>query len=157
MSLGTLSTARGDASGQFVEMRSDRGQALIETILLGLLFLAPLIWSLGVLADLHRGALAASAAARAAGFDAARAIASSDAQRAGTEAFRQAFIDHGIDPAGASLRFINDRGFRRGRAIELEVVYPVSVLQAPLLGKVSGPSIVVRARHTARIDPFRSR
>ncbi|MGH2747883.1 MAG: hypothetical protein ACRDKB_08165 [Actinomycetota bacterium] len=110
-----------------------------------------------MLADLHRGALAASAAARAAGFDAARAIASSDAQRAGTEAFRQAFIDHGIDPAGASLRFINDRGFRRGRAIELEVVYPVSVLQAPLLGKVSGPSIVVRARHTARIDPFRSR
>lgn len=138
-------------------MRPEAGGALIETVLLGLLFLAPVIWSLGVLADLHRGALAASAAARAAGFDAARATASNDAQRAATEAFSQAFIDHGIDPSDASLRWIHDRGFGRGRAVELEVVYPVSVLQAPLLGKVSGPSIVVRARHTARIDPYRSR
>lgn len=137
--------------------RSEAGQALIETLLLGLLFLAPLVWGLGVLADLHRGALAASAAARAAGFDAARAHASADAQRAATKAFRQAFIDHGIDPVDASLRLITYHGFARGGTVEFEVVYPVSVLQAPLLGKVSGPSILVRARHTARIDPFRSR
>lgn len=130
---------------------------MIETVLLGLLFLVPVVWGLGVLADLHRGALAASAAVRAAGFDAARATASNDAQRAAVEAFKQAFLDHGIDPAGASLRLANGRGFGRGEAVELEVVYPVSVLQAPLLGKVSGPSIVVRARHIARIDPFRSR
>lgn len=137
--------------------RPEAGQALIETVLLGLLFLVPVVWGLGVLADLHRGALAATAAARAAGFDAARATASTDAQRAATSAFRRAFIDHGIDPADASFRLTGGRGFTRGRAIELEVVYRVSVLQAPLLGKVAGPSILVRARHSARIDLFRSR
>ena len=58
------------------------GQSLVEAILVGLVMIVPLIWALGVLADLHRSALAASAAAREAGFEAARADSASDADRA---------------------------------------------------------------------------
>ena len=49
-------------------MNRATGQAMIETIVLGLLMLVPLVWLLGVLADVHRTSLAAAAAVRAAGF-----------------------------------------------------------------------------------------
>lgn len=52
----------------------------METILLGLVLFVPVVWALGVLADLHRGALATSAAAREAGFDAARSVDMAEAE-----------------------------------------------------------------------------
>lgn len=133
------------------------GQALIETILLGLLLLVPLIWALGVLSELHRGALAATSAAREAGTDAARSTNPRDAENAVVRAVRQAFEDQGLNADLARVRLSGDDDLRRGEAIEIEVAYPVSVVQAPLLGRVSGPSVWVRARHIVRIDPFRSR
>ena len=78
--------------------RDQRGQALLESILLGLLLIAALLWALGVLADLHRGALAASAAAREAGFDAARSASASGANVAVDAAVRRAFADEDLDP-----------------------------------------------------------
>jgi hypothetical protein len=44
-----------------------------------------------------------------------------------------------------------------GAPVEVVVGYDVTVLQAPFLGKVAGPSIEVTARHIARIDPYASR
>ncbi|CAN5724603.1 hypothetical protein BH24ACT26_BH24ACT26_19780 [soil metagenome] len=134
----------------------DGGQALIETILVGLLLLVPLIWVLGVLADLHRSALAATAAVREAGFDAARSPTVSGAGRAVDLAVRRAFLDQGLDPGAARVRW-DASGLARGEAVEIQVSYPVTVLQAPLLGRIAGPSVWVEARHAARIDPFRSR
>jgi hypothetical protein len=134
----------------------ERGQALIEAILLGLLLLVPLIWTLGVLADVHRTALAATAAAREAGFEAARATGAPGAARAIDRAVAQAFADHGLDPDEARVRVVTN-GLARGAPVEVEIAYPVTVLQAPLLGRVAGPSIIVRARHAARVDPYRSR
>ena len=136
--------------------RDQRGQALLESILLGLLLIAPLLWALGVLADLHRGALAASAAAREAGFDAARSASASGANVAVDAAVRRAFADEDLDPGRARVRW-SGFGSGRGGAIVVRVSYPVTVLQAPLLGRVSGPSVWVNASHVARIDPFRSR
>lgn len=136
--------------------RSQRGQAMIETILVGLLLLVPLIWVLGVLADIHRTSLAATAAVREAGFEAARATRGPDAARAVDRAVAEAFLNQGLDPGPARVR-VSTGGLRRGGAVEVEVSYPVTVAQAPLLGRVAGPSILVRARHVARIDPFRSR
>jgi hypothetical protein len=135
---------------------SDRGQAVIETLLLGLLFMVPLVWALGVLADLHRGALAATSAAREAGFDAARSPSIVDAQHAIDLAVEQGFADQGLDSSQARVRWSSGR-LQRGAAVRVEVSYPVTVLQAPLLGRVAGPSVWVRATHVARIDPFRSR
>jgi non-ribosomal peptide synthetase component F len=137
-------------------MKRDDGASLIETILLGLLFLVPVIWALGVLSELHRSALAATAAAREGGFEAARATTSADASRSATVAIRRAFLDHGLDPANATIE-LSAAGLERGEAVEVEIGYPVSVLQAPVLGRVAGPSIWIRADHVARIDPYRSR
>jgi hypothetical protein len=131
------------------------GQAMIETILLGLLLLVPLVWLLGVLADVHRTSLAASAAARDAGFEAARSNTSADAAAAVDEAVARAFTDHGLDPSNVVVEWSSS--LDRGARVDIEVGYPVPVAQAPLLGRVGGPSLWVRAHHIARIDPYRSR
>ena len=135
--------------------RQESGQAVVEALLLGMLLLVPLIWVLGVLSDLHRSALAATAAAREAGFDAARSASLSDADATVAEAVHRAFVDQGLDPAVARVRW-GAGSLDRGDAVEVEVAYPVTVVQAPLLGRVSGPSVWIRARHIARVDPYRS-
>jgi hypothetical protein len=137
--------------------RREDGSALVETILLALILLVPLLWALGVLADIHRAALATGAAAREVGMEAARASDRAEAEHAVARAVRQAFLDHGLDADDATVRWTTDPGFARGAPIEVIVSYPVPVTQAPLLGKVAGPSIIVRAAHVARIDPYASR
>lgn len=129
---------------------------MVETLLLGILLLVPLIWALTVLSDLHRGALAASAAAREAGFEAARATSSAAAAKAADAAVRQAFIDEGLEPSDAIVA-LGASSLQRGSAVTVEVSYPVTVLQAPLLGRVAGPSVIVRARHVARVALYGSR
>ncbi|MBA2313254.1 MAG: hypothetical protein H0V97_10725 [Actinobacteria bacterium] len=136
--------------------KRDGGMAVIETILFGLLLLVPLMWALGLLADLHRSALASSSAAREAGFDAAASNGLADAKRAVDEAVTRAFVDQGLDPSRARVDWNATSGLVRGGEVEVEVSYPVSVAQAPILGSLAGPSIWVNARHVARIDPFRS-
>jgi hypothetical protein len=130
---------------------------LLESILLGLVLLVPIIWTLGVLADLHRGALATNAAARDAGSAAQRSADPAAADAAIQTLVARAFADHGLDPADARVRWTSATGLERGGLLEVEVSYPVTVVQAPFLGRVSGPSIWVRARHAGLIDPFRSR
>ena len=137
--------------------RSQRGTALVETILLGLVLIIPLIWALGVLGELHRGALAATAAAREAGLDAARAPDLASADRSVSAAVAAAFHNQGLNPNDARVRWTVGSTLPRGGTVEVEVRFPVTVLQAPLLGSVSGPSVWVEARHVARVDLYRSR
>jgi hypothetical protein len=137
-------------------VRDARGFALVEVILLGLLLLIPLMWLLGVLADLHRGALASTAAAKEAGVSAARESDPTEMEAEVDRAVAQAFRDHGLDPRHAEVR-VRAGGGVRGAAVEVIVGYDVTVLQAPFIGRVSGPSIGVTARHVARIDPYASR
>jgi hypothetical protein len=125
-------------------------------LLLGMLLLVPLIWALGVLADLHRGALATAAAAREAGFQAATASSETTAAAAVEAAVARALSDGGIDPRRARASWAAVPRLERGAVVEVEVSYPVTVLQAPFLGRVAGPSIWVTSRHLARIDPYRS-
>jgi Flp pilus assembly protein TadG len=137
--------------------RHERGAALVETVLLGLILIVPLIWALGVLGELHRGALAATAAAREAGLDAARAPDLASADRSVAAAVATAFRHQGLDPSEARVRWTAGPNLPRGGTVEVEVKFPVTVLQAPLLGAVSGPSVWVEARHVARVDLYRSR
>lgn len=136
---------------------SERGSALLETILLGLLLFIPLLWGLGVLAELHRGALASTAAAREAGFDAVRMSDRAAGSDAIDEAVARAFRNHGLDPGEVRVTWTGDKDLRRGSAVRILIEYPVPVLSAPFLGRVSGPSIWVRAEHVARVDPYGSR
>lgn len=136
---------------------SEEGSALVECILVALLLLVPLIWLLGVLSDVHRGALASAAAAREAGADAARTSSLSDADHRIDVAVARAFADQGLDPDAAVVHWTAAPDLARGGAVEIEVTYPVPVFQAPFLGRASGPAISVTARHVTRIDPYRSR
>jgi len=140
-----------------VRRRCERGSALIESMLLGLILLVPVIWALGVLADLHRSALAANAAARDAGLAAARSSDIAMADASIKEMVHRSFADHELDATEARVRWTSSTGLQRGGTVEIEVSYPVTVVQAPFLGRVAGPSIWINARHVGRIDPFRSR
>ena len=137
-------------------MTSERGQALIETLLLGLIMMAPLLWGLGVLADLHRTALATTSAAREAGFEVARSVDPRSAKASADRAITTALQDHGLDPSKVRVTW-SIGGLVRGAPIEVVVSYPTTVLQAPFIGKVSGPSIWTHSKSVARIDRYRSR
>lgn len=137
--------------------RGENGQAVIETLLVSLILLVPLMWMLGVLADLHNGALGTTAAAREAGADAAASSDLSSASRAADRAVNQALTDQGLDPRRVVVSLTASSGFQRGGTIRVEVEYPVTVVQFPFLGRVAGPSISVKAINFGRIDPYRSR
>lgn len=139
-------------------MTSDeRGQALIESVFLGLLLIIPIVWVLMVLADVHRAALATTSAAREAGFDAARSGDPPAAESSVERAVGLALENHGLDADESSIRWSAPDGLQRGAQIEVQVAYPVSVVRFPFLGEVSGPSVWVRSTHIARVDPFASR
>ena len=133
------------------------GGALIEALLVGLVLMVPLVWLLGVLAQVHSGALAAAAAAREAGADAARERDGASASAAIDAAVARAFLDQGLNPAAVRTRWSVPSGFERGGMVEVEVSYRVAVVGLPVVGAASRPSIPVTARHVARMDPYRSR
>ena len=135
----------------------ERGHALIEATLLGLVFIVPLIWLLSVSAELHGAALGTSSAAREAGFEAARSRDAGDADRRVTAAVAHAIADHGLQPARVDIEWAPAPGWRRGASMEVAVSYRVPVFQIPLLGDVPEPNIVVTGRHVATIDRYRSR
>lgn len=137
-------------------MSSERGQALIESLLLGLVMMAPLLWGLGVLADLHRSALATTSAAREASFEASRSVDQLSARRAADRAISIALKDHGLNLNDVRVRW-SIGSLERGAPIEVVVSYPTPVFQAPFLGQISGPSIWTHAKSVARIDQYRSR
>jgi hypothetical protein len=95
-------------------------------------------------------------ALREAGIDASRASNMVDAGMAVEDAVARAFADEGLEAEDAHVAWSAGAGLGRDGIVEVEVTYPVTVLQAPLLGQVSGPSIWVRAAHSVRIDPYRS-
>jgi len=135
----------------------ERGQALIESLLLGMLLIIPIVWVLMVLADVHRSALAATSAAREAGFDAARSEDLGEAGRVIESTAGLALTNHGLDADESNIRWSAPDGLERGARIEVHVAYPVKVVRFPFLGEVSGPSVWVRSTHIARVDPFASR
>lgn len=139
------------------ELRCEAGQSVIEVLTVGLILLVPLMWLLGLLSQVHAAALAATSAVREAGLDAARAGDLGTAQNAVDEAVARAFVDEGLDPARALVRWDASSGLERGSSVEVEVSYPVPVVSAPFLGSVGGPSLHVRASHIARVDPYASR
>lgn len=135
----------------------ERGQALIESVLLGMLLIVPIVWALMVLADVHRAALAVTSAAREAGFDAARSGDPMAADGSVDRAVGLALENHGLDAVDSMVRWSAPDGLERGARVEVHIAYPVGVVRFPFLGEVSGPSVWVRSTHVARVEPFASR
>jgi hypothetical protein len=128
----------------------DDGSALIETIVLGLILIVPLVWLLGVLAEVHRAALATNSAAREVGWELSRRGTTMGADRAAAVAFD----DHGLGPGSARVSW---RGrVERGEIVVVTVSYPVPVASFPLLGRISEPVVWVRATHEVHVPAHRS-
>ena len=136
--------------------RQESGQSLMEAILVSLLLLVPVLWAIGILADLHRTALATTSAARESGFEAARSTSATEAEVAASQAIAAAMRDHGLEPSQADVALTLNE-LARGASVEVRISYPVPVTQVPLLGRIAGPSISVDATHSAIVDPYRSR
>lgn len=135
-------------------MKDEGGYAVMEVFLVGLLLLVPLIWMLIAASSLHRTALASASAVREAGLVASRALTASDAQGRARAAVARALSERGVDPAGSrmSLAWATERD----AAVNVELEIPVHVLVVPFVGRPMGPVVWVKARHLARIDPYRS-
>lgn len=134
-------------------MRAARGMALVETMLLGLVLIVPLLWLLGFLDHMHRAALGATTAAREAGFATAAAV--DPASRSGAEeAVSLALEGHGLDVDRADLRLRVPNGGRRGGLVRVQVRYLVPMIGLPGLDSFG---LWVSARHDAAIDTYRSR
>lgn len=130
-----------------------RGMALVEAILVGLLLMVPLLWLLGFLDHVHRAALGATSAARSAGFEAA---ASADPEEARVEeAVALALEDQDLSPGQAQFDISVSREGERGGLVQVAVRYPVPMLDLPSVGQL--PSLWVTARHDAIVDRYRSR
>lgn len=136
---------------------NERGHALVEAMLLGLVFVVPLIWLLSVSADVHGAALGTASAAREAGFEAARSVDAVDADRRISAVVARAIADHGLEPGRIDIEWLPAPGWRRGTSVEVVVSYRVPAFQIPLLGHAPEPNIVVTGRHIATIDRYRSR
>lgn len=137
--------------------RNEDGHALIEAMLLGLLFIVPLIWLLSVSAEIHGAVLGTSSAAREAGFEAARSVDVVDADRRVSAAVARSIADHGLEPQRARIEWVPSPGWRRGGSVEVVISYRVPVFQFPLFGEIGEPTVVVSGRHLATIDRYRSR
>ncbi len=137
-------------------VRGQRGMATLETLLLSLLLIVPLIWTLVLLATLHRTALAATSAVREAGAAAVRAgdrVAATTSARAAIE---MALQDQDVDVGRARAEVVLG-DLTRGGEVEVRISYPVRVFSLPFLGRVGGPAVWVRASHVAQLDRYRSR
>lgn len=135
--------------------RNQQGMALVESILLGLVTIVPLVWGLTMLDHVHRAALGATTAAREAGFAAGRlrdpAADHASVERAVALALNAQDLD--VDRARVEVSF--PEGTVRGALIRVAIRYPVPMLDVPALGDAS--SVWVTARHDAVIDRYRSR
>lgn len=135
-------------------MKTDeRGMALVEAVILGLVLMGPLLWLLGFLDHVHRAALGATAAARSAGFEVASSADPSDARVGPGVAL--ALRDQGLTAGEVIVDVSVSGGGERGALAQVEVRYPVPMLDLPSIGRL--PSLWVTARHDAVIDPYRSR
>lgn len=137
-------------------LRCSKGSALVETILLVLVLIVPLVWSIGALATLHRAALGVTAAARDAGVAAVSGSDSGTASVLAEEAAALALLDQEMDPRTSRVALGGLASFGRGTRVEVRVAYPVRILGVPFLRDAAAPTIWVRASHVAQVDPYRS-
>lgn len=127
--------------------------ALVEAILLGLLLIVPTIWALGVVADLHRGALASAAAARSVG-ESVSLSPGIDPSMTVRRSVDRAFAAHGLTTEDVRVRWSAPSGTQRGARATIEISYPVPVVAFPLLGSLDVGSVWVHARHTFTVQRY---
>lgn len=132
------------------------GSALVEVLLLMLVTFVPLMMLIGALARVHQAALAITSAAREAGTAATSGVDISSARTAAASAAHAVVATYGIHPAAMKTSVTTSTRFDRGAAVTVRTSYPVRVIDIPFIVDTVGPSIWIRASHTAYLHPYRS-
>lgn len=132
----------------------DAGQAGLEAVLFGVL-----VFVLGTLLIVNAwGVVDAKLAASSAAREAARSyVEAPSAQAADGDARRaaeEAIAGHGRDGSRLELQLLDGR-FARCSRVTFEARYRVPLVAVPLLGQ-HGRGMVVSARHSEVVDPYRS-
>lgn len=130
---------------------SERGSALVEFQVLGLLLLVPLVYVLVAALDVQRTVFGATQAAREAG----RVAAVTGQESAARYAAARALADQGVDAGSTEVSVECDDCRDPGGVVVVTVAARVAL---PLLPDVlSGPvSVPVTATHTAPVDRYRT-
>ena len=139
-------------------MRDERGSAVVEFVVLGVLMLIPLVYLVMMLARVQAGSYAVSQAAREAG----RAYVTADAEGAATAraqaAARIAFLDHVVRGRPAALTIACDGSpcLRPDGQVETTATVRVPLPLVPSFVRDVIPlSVPVSASHLSTVDRFR--
>ena len=145
----------------------ERGAAVVEFVVVFLALLVPLVYVIAVMADVQRGLLATSSAAREVGRVYVTAADRGDARVRVERAYAEVLGNYGLRPGGGRDRLevaagcpagapaACADGFGPGAEVRVVVSYRVAVARLPFLGAVGGPSVTVGATHRTRADRFR--
>lgn len=142
-------------------LRRDDGNALLEFVWLAILLLVPLVFIVGVAAQLQRAAFATTAAARDAGRAYATADSDEDGQARALLAAQLAVDDQHVawPDRPASIVECGACDFSPGSTFRVVVETRVHLPLVPAFLCRDGrcpADIPVRATHTERIDEFRT-
>jgi hypothetical protein len=139
---------------------------VVELLVVFLTLLVPLVYAIGVMADVQRALLATSGAAREAGRVFVTAPTRVEAERRAVAASREVLANFGIAPGDrrAVVRVVSgcppgaaacSGGFGPGAEVRVVVSYRVPVARLPFVGAVGGVSLPVGATHRSRVDRWR--
>lgn len=140
--------------------RGERGSAVVEFVVLGVLMLVPLIYLVMTMARLQAGAYAASTAAREAGRGYVTATSQEAAEPRALAAARIAFEDQGFDEGEGALSMDcdGDPCLRPEGRIEVVATVTVPLPFVPAFARDVVPlEVPVSASHVAVVDRFRTR
>ena len=135
----------------------ERGSAVVEFVVLGVLLLIPLVYLVMMLARVQAGSYAVSQAAREAG----RAFVTADAEGGATAraqaAARVAFADHAFEGSGRVTIACDGTPCLRpdGRVVTAATVRVPLPLVPSFVRHVIPMSIPVSASHLSTVDRFR--
>lgn len=138
-------------------MRADRGSALLEVIVLGILVLVPVAYVVLAVAAVQSAAFASAQAVREAG----RAFASAATPRAAAEraevAARLALADQGFDLPRDALRLACFRGacLAPGSIVEVRLTWQVALPWLPATLGEQPVAIPIEAAQVVPIDDYR--
>lgn len=141
-----------------IDLRDERGSALVELTWLGILLLVPLLWIVVTVFDVQRGAFATTGAARAAGRAYALAPNDVEGRLRAEAAARQALADQGVEGVPVEVRITCSpypRDCHSGTSvITVTVASRVGVPLVPAFLGGDRPSIALDASHTVPIGQF---
>jgi Flp pilus assembly protein TadG len=146
---------------------AERGAATVEFLAIFLTLIVPVLYAIGVMAEVQRALLAVSTAAREAGRAYATASGSADALARAGGAYEEVMRNFGYTTADPRAHIVLrtgcpteappvcTEGFGPGTEVTVVVTYRVPVARVPFVGAIAGPNLRVGATHHTRVDRYR--